>query len=391
MEIKIVDGRLEEFFKKSLDEQRFYYFYQREWCEDDGVDIILKLTETPKNVVLSRKKVSVVFSGDHFFAKTTERGVFIYNKLERKVKRNTFDKCELLEVLTYFPQFDWLKDARHQGNVWPTLFCDSIARDILLGKLTNAEDVVKKYLALNKIKGVNWKTFARYLHHSNRYPIAWIKGHTTNVNFAMEVMLGDVSEGDKKPTDEQIERCRIFIDMFKQAMALNVKINPRWSLNRMKDEHTKMTRELMKEDLEKTEQVDIYGECPQFDYPCKLLSTEREVFTEGMEMHHCVYTNYWHQIKEHKYLAFSFEAAERFTLGLKQTNNGWEFDQAYCKYDKQINEDSKVLIEQFLADPVVKNKLMGLADKGPVPYEATASVNPTVEDDEWLRSVVEAA
>ena len=85
------------------------------------------------------------------------------------------------------------------------------------------------------------------------------------------------------------------------------------------------------------------------------------------------------------------EAAERFTLGLKLTNNGWEFDQAYCKYDKQINEDSKVLIEQFLAAPVVKNKLMGLADKGQVPYEETASVNPTDEDDEWLRTVLGAA
>ena len=143
--------------------------------------------------------------------------------------------------------------------------------------------------------------------------------------------------------------------------------------------------------LIREEQVDIYGECPQFDYPCKLLSTEREVFTEGMEMHHCIYTNYWHQIKEHKYLAFSFEAAERFTLGLKLTNNGWEFDQAYCKYDKQVNEGSKVLIEQFLADPVVKNKLMGLADKGQVPHEETASVNPTDGDDEWLRTALGAA
>ena len=390
MELKIYNGKLEEFFKKSLDEQRFHYFYKRKWYDDDGVDIILKLTETPKNVVLSKKKVSVVFSGDHFFARTKELGVYNYNKLERKVKRNTFDKCGLLETLTYFPQFDWLKDARDQGNVWPTLFCDSIARDILLGKLTNAEDVVKKYLALNKIKGVNWKIFARYLHHSNRYPIAWIKGHTTNVNVAMEVLLGGDSEGDKKPTDEQKEKCRIFIDMFKQALALNVKINPRWSLNRMKEEHTKMTHELMKEDLEKTEQVDIYGVCPKFGYPCKLLSTEREVFTEGMEMHHCIYTNYWHRIKEHKYLAFSFEAAERFTLGLKLTNNGWEFDQAYCKYDKHINEDSKALIEQFLADPVVKNTLLGLADKGQVPYEKTTSADHT-DDEEWLRSVLDVA
>ena len=342
-----------------------FFFYQRKWYDDDGVDIILKLTETQKNVVLSKKKVSVVYSGDHFFAKTIELGVFNYNKLERKVKRNTFDKIGLLEALTYFPQFDWLKDAHHQGNVWPTLFCNSIARDILLGKLTNAEDVVKKYLALNKIKGVHWRTFALYLHHSNRYPIAWLQGHTTDVNVAMEViMLGDISEGDKIPTDEQKEKCRIFRDMFKQALALNVKINPRWSLNRMKEEHTKMTREMMKKDL-----------------ACKLLSTEREVFTEGMEMHHCVYTNYWHEIKEHKYLVFSFESVERFTLGLKLTDNGWEYDQAYSKYDKHVNEDSKALIEQFLADPVVKNKLLGLTDKG----------NPTDKDEEWFHSVLNVA
>ena len=33
-------------------------------------------------------------------------------------------------------------------------------------------------------------------------------------------------------------------------MALDVRVNPRWSLKRMKEEHKKMTEELMKKDLE---------------------------------------------------------------------------------------------------------------------------------------------
>jgi len=383
-EIKIRDGRLDEFFQKSIKEQRYLYFYKQDYGHDD----IVRLTDTEKNVIISRIEKYIVFSGDHFFRKSKETGKFIYNKKEAKVKCNTFCKADILNALTLFPQFDWLKAEHNRGFLSDILFCDSIVRDILIGKLTNVEAIVKKYLALNKIKGVNWKAFAVYssrIYTYRQYPIAWMQSHTTDTNAALMVMIsGQVKIGDINPTPEQEEKSTIFYDMLKEAMALNVKINPKWSLKRMKEEHKKMTEELMKKDLESKEQVNLYGESPHFDYPCKLLSTESEVFMEGSEMHHCLYTCYWHDIKEHKYLAFAFDASERFTLGLKPIDGEWGYDQAYLKYNNRINKDSKALIEKFLSDSKVKETLRGLKM---TPTE-NKNNNHMDDDDEWLRSVL---
>lgn len=384
-EIKIRDGRLDEFFQKSIKEQRYLYFYKKDYDYDD----IVRFTDTEKNMIVSRVEKFIVFSGNHFFRKSKETGKFIYNKKEAKVKCNTFSKAEILNALTLFPQFDWLKAEYKRGFLPDILFCDSIVRDILIGKLTNVEAIVKKYLALNKIKGVNWKAFAVYtsqIDSYRQYPIACMQSHTTDTNAALMVMIsGQVEIGDIKPTPEQEEKSNLFYDMLKEAMALNVKINPKWSLNRMKEEHKKMTDELMKKDLEGKEQVNLYGESPHFDYPCKLLSTESEVFMEGFEMHHCVYTCYWNRIKEHDYLAFAFYTPERFTLGLNQKDGEWVYDQAYLKYDKQISEESKALIEKFLGDSKVKRTLKGLI-KSP----AETRYSNVTADDEWLRDVLAA-
>ena len=43
-EIKIQDGRLDEFFQKSIKEQRYLYFYKQDYGHDD----IVRLTDTEK-------------------------------------------------------------------------------------------------------------------------------------------------------------------------------------------------------------------------------------------------------------------------------------------------------------------------------------------------------
>lgn len=354
--IKISNGNVEEFFNKSIEEQLFSYFYKRDVWDDEYV----KMEETEKNIILYRFRKSIIYSNGYFFTKTKELGKFNYNKVEKKVKFNTFDKTGILSALAYFPRFDWLMDAYKNKLVNSSLFCDSIVRDILLGKLTNAERIVKKYLSLNKIKGVDWRIYVKFLWESN-CPIGWIQGHTTNCNVAMKLMMAQNDIVPYKELNieqkELLERRQIFNDMFTEAMALNIKINPLWSLKRMKEEHSRMTRELTKADLAQKEQNDIYGESPKFDYPCTLLSTEKDVFIEGTDMHHCVYNCYWNRIKRYTYLAFAFVAPERFTLGLTLKNNKWVYDQAYLKYDKNISEDSKAMIEKFLTDPQVEDIL----------------------------------
>ena len=90
-DIKIQDGRLDEFLQKSPNEHRLCYFYKRDYDKD----VFLRLVETEKNVILSLKEKSIAFSGDHFFISSKELGVFNYNKMEKKVKCNTFSIGQL--------------------------------------------------------------------------------------------------------------------------------------------------------------------------------------------------------------------------------------------------------------------------------------------------------
>ena len=62
----------------------------------------------------------------------------------------------------------------------------------------------------------------------------------------------------------------------------------------------------MKMEIDDKEKTPVYNECPTFDYPCHILNTEQEVFQEGLDMHHCIYTCYWKRIKNKEYLGLSF-------------------------------------------------------------------------------------
>ena len=146
----------------------------------------------------------------------------------------------------------------------------------------------------------------------------------------------------------------------------------------MDEEHTNMTHLLMKKEIDHKEQIPIYKECPVFDYPCHILNTEQEVFQEGLDMHHCIYTCYWKRIKNKEYLGLSFYEPERFTLGLKRTNGKFEFDQAYLIYDKEIGQASIDMINKFLNDDVVVEQITKFGQDNPT----LTSIVPKVEEVE---------
>lgn len=347
--IIIQNSKAEEFFSKEKEEQLFLYFKKRNTYDE----VYATLEETPKNVVLSKKRKSILYSKRHFFSNTTEEGKFIYNKLDKRVKFNSFSRSDILYTLMEFEQFDWLKVAYGQQIVASKFFCDSIVRDVLLGKLDNAESVARKYLKLNRIEGVDWRTYAEFLHYS-KVPIDWITEHTTDSNAAMKLLQiylywsGSSEENDKS---------MLFYHMLSQAMALNVKINPKWSLEKMKQESDDMKKELEKRELSYKEKINIYGETPKFDYPCKLLSSEEEVFVDSKDKNNSIY-RYWNMIKKYKYIALSFEASERFTLGLSLTEKGWELDSYFLS--REIIDGSKALIERVLTDPNVIESINNL-------------------------------
>ena len=145
------------------------------------------------------------------------------------------------------------------------------------------------------------------------------------------------------------------------ALQLNKKVNFNWSRNKFRDINVQWSRELMRKDIEKRNPKDIYKN-KELIKDAKLLSSERDVFEEGMIMHHCVYTNYWGLIKSGKYVALHLDSTINplgITLGVQvmyDYNNKDNiisklvFDQAFYAYDKILSTEDSQMCKDYLID-----------------------------------------
>ena len=145
------------------------------------------------------------------------------------------------------------------------------------------------------------------------------------------------------------------------ALQLNKKVNFNWSRNKFQEINIQWSRELMREDIEKRNPQDIYKN-KELIKDAKLLSSERDVFEEGMIMHHCVYTNYWRLIESGKYVALHLNStvnSSGITLGVQvmyDYNNKDNiisklvFDQAFYAYDKVLSTEDSQMCKDYLID-----------------------------------------
>lgn len=145
------------------------------------------------------------------------------------------------------------------------------------------------------------------------------------------------------------------------ALQLNKKVNFSWSENKFRDINVQWSRELMRKDIEKRNPQDIYKN-KELIKGAELLSSERDVFEEGMIMHHCVYTNYWRLIESGKYVALHLNSTVNplgITLGVQvlydYDNNDniipkLVFDQAFYAYDKTLSTEDHQMCEDYLFD-----------------------------------------
>ena len=145
------------------------------------------------------------------------------------------------------------------------------------------------------------------------------------------------------------------------ALQLNKKVNFSWSRNKFQDINVQWSRELMRKDIEKRNPQDIYKN-KELIKDAKLLSSERDVFEEGMIMHHCVYTNYWRLIESGKYVALHLNSTVNslgITLGVQvmyDYNNKDNiisklvFDQAFYAYDKILSTEDSQMCKDYLID-----------------------------------------
>lgn len=216
------------------------------------------------------------------------------------------------------------------------LLKDCVIADILRKKVYNEETLCRCVLSkIYHLKGFDWKLFFKYKNCINYLSIPDLESFTKDLTKSISVL---VHEGARYNP--------IYRDLLNCAVKLNEVVDFTWSQKRIKEEHQRQINELNRREIEAKEQVPIFDVC--LDEPhIHMLNTEKEVFLEGTNMHHCLYNCYWNRIKSKNYIAFHMSVPEHCTFSFKVFNNKVVLDQAFLAYDKQISDITRAVIVDF--------------------------------------------
>ena len=261
----------------------------------------------------------------------------------------------------------------------------------ILNTYTDLKSFIKEYLIYNDIN-ISYKMFmnilkfiahndSNFISSSNAYDeiITYMKVATNQEVLFNKLKTGAIQTRSSKPVNSvhqdgwltslarafnylgEVAETSLVADAVDLALQLNKKVNFSWSRNKFRDINVQWSRELMRKDIEKRNPQDIYKN-KELIKDAKLLSSERDVFEEGMIMHHCVYTNYWRLIESGKYIALHLNSTVNslgITLGVQvmyDYNNKDNiisklvFDQAFYAYDKILSTEDSQMCKDYLID-----------------------------------------
>ena len=260
----------------------------------------------------------------------------------------------------------------------------------ILNTYTDLKSFIKEYLIYNDIN-ISYKMFMNILKFIaynkdnfnsflNAYDeiITYMKVATNQETLFNKLKTGVIQVRSSKPINSinqdkyrwltSIFNClekpvekSLVADAVDLALQLNKKVNFSWSENKFREINIQWSRELMRKDIEKRNPQDIYKN-KELIKDAKLLSSERDVFEEGMIMHHCVYTNYWRLIESGKYIALHLNSTVNslgITLGVwvRYDSNNQDniisklvFDQAFYAYDKVLSTEDSQMCKDYLID-----------------------------------------
>ena len=261
----------------------------------------------------------------------------------------------------------------------------------ILNTYTDLKSFIKEYLIYNDIN-ISYKMFmnilkfiahndSNFISSSNAYDevITYMKVATNQETLFNKLKTRAIQTRSSKPVNSvhqngwltsltrafnylgEVAETSLVADAVDLALQLNKKVNFSWSRNKFRDINVQWSRELMRKDIEKRNPQDIYKN-KELIKDAKLLSSERDVFEEGMIMHHCVYTNYWRLIESGKYIALHLNSTVNslgITLGVwvRYDSNNQDniisklvFDQAFYAYDKTLSTEDNQMCKDYLID-----------------------------------------
>ena len=188
---------------------------------------------------------------------------------------------------------------------------EHVIKSILDGKITSQEDVWKA-IANKSYKNKHWKI------------VRFCKQHN------IPVLLLELGCKDWKAIlDIKQEIPHVFTELLKKACVVGEKVSCKWSEKHMHEELERMNRTIKFLHVRSKDNTPVYH-LSDINIPFTIVNTEQEAFECGEMFHNCVYTNYWNEIKQYKYLVVH--------------------DGIYCIGYQIINGGEDLLLDQIRTD-----------------------------------------
>lgn len=273
--------------------------------------------------------------GRTFFIKKLQVGSIYITP--RSVKTNFPSRETFAEFLQLLNIKLW-KDTR-ECSEYHLLNKPSILKDILTGHVYNDETLWKRYaLHAFKLKNVSWKDFKVCYNHN--FNILDLVHFTKNVDNSLRILA---KECELNPYGK-ITTIR---DTLKLAVKLDQVIDLNWSDKRLEQFHQEQIR------IDNAVKIASKPQTPIFDQligneHITMLNNEREVYEEGLNMHHCIHSCYFNRIKKQEYIAFHMTFPEDCTFGVKIASGEVILDQIYLKYDRHVKDETRQVARDFI-------------------------------------------
>lgn len=252
------------------------------------------------------------------------------------------------------------KDGKFWGNMDPALLnhaCQALKKEwatqgiapkilalrkdlwkgVFTGKITNQE-VLAKTFSRRYFKGAFTYKTLKELYTPGGYngvpcSLSDAYYYTTNPDLFMQIPM-------HRDDPDNYKFIQIAVNDLEYCKILNVKINPKWSVKRMAEEHQKHIRLCRLAEIEATCPDNIAE--PFSADGLSLILNERDCFEEGMIMDNCVHRCYWPKVCQGIYLlAHGYINNERITLGIEKYDGKISMEQVHGPHNSWLNNEIK--------------------------------------------------
>jgi hypothetical protein len=277
---------------------------------------------------------------------------FTYNKETKKLSLWFGANISLFTNNSSFSKFlklynhNWISNEPFLFNILTRCSLEKI----LNGKITNPIQLCKYYLRTSLKSKASPKLFYKYIksgdcNNGNLYKLShYFKVDNNHDNILNKVL-------------EHVKPYKHLTDLIQQCLSLDKKINFNWSEKRFDLEHTNLTNEILKFELEniKNNVVNYSGELI-LPHGCELLTTQNNVFIEGRTQGHCIYS-YWTMTEQKKYFIVRMYTPERCTIGIRFNKVLFKFVicQMYLKGNKDVKYETRKIIEDWLMNDTTQS------------------------------------